>query len=149
MTKEAVILLVDDNQMDIDLALDAFAESKLCNNVQIVKSGEDALGYIFGEREYADRRRFPFPDLVLLDLKIPGIDGHEVLRRVKSAPVLKRLPIVVLTSSREESDLVRSYENYANSFLVKPVSFDGLQQVVRTIEDYWFAVNVGSPIEPT
>ncbi len=149
MTKQAVILLVDDNQMDIDLALDAFAEAKLCNKVQVVKSGEDALGYIFGEGEYADRRRFPFPDLVLLDLKMPGIDGHEVLRRVKTTPVLKRLPIVVLTSSREESDLVRSYENYANSFLVKPVSFEGLQQVVRTIADYWFAVNVGSQIERT
>ena len=113
----------------------------------VVTGGQDALDYLFGEGKYTDRTRFPLPSLVLLDLKLPGIDGFEVLRRIKSTPMLKRLPVIILTSSKEEGDRAFSYDNGANSYLVKPVSFDGFLDVVRKIEGYWLALNVAPPGE--
>lgn len=141
----AHILLVEDNRMDIELALDAFREAGMKNTVSVVRDGGEALDYLFGRDKYADRSAYPLPDIVLLDLKLPGIDGHEVLRQIKSAPVLKRLPVIVLTSSKEEGDRLLSYERGANSYLVKPVSFEGFLTVVRQIGDYWINLNVGPP----
>jgi CheY-like chemotaxis protein len=145
MNKPAHILLVEDNPMDVELTLDAFHEAKLLNTIQVASDGLQALDYLFGRGKYADRNAFPMPNLVLLDLKLPGIDGFEVLRQVKSAPILKRLPIVVLTSSKEEGDRALSYDRGANSYLVKPVSFDGFLGVVRQIEGYWLSLNVAPP----
>ena len=143
----AHILLVEDNRMDVELTLDAFREARLLNAIHVAPNGQDALDYLFGEGKYTDRTRFPLPSLVLLDLKLPGIDGFEVLRRIKSTPMLKRLPVIILTSSKEEGDRAFSYDNGANSYLVKPVSFDGFLDVVRKIEGYWLALNVAPPGE--
>jgi CheY-like chemotaxis protein len=145
MTRPAHILLVEDNRMDVELTLDAFHEARLGNTVHIASNGQDALDYMFGRGCYADRAAYPLPSLILLDLKLPKIDGHEVLRQIKGTPELKRLPVIILTSSKEEGDRALSYDHGANSYLVKPVSFDGFLEVVRQIEDYWITLNVGPP----
>jgi len=145
MDQPAHILLVEDNRMDVELTLDAFHEAKLLNTIYVASNGQEALGYLFGRGKYADRNTFPLPNLILLDLKLPGIDGFEVLRQIKSTPILKRLPVVILTSSKEEGDRALSYDRGANSYLVKPVSFDGFLGVVRQIEGYWLSLNVAPP----
>jgi CheY-like chemotaxis protein len=145
MNKLAHILLVEDNRMDVELTLDAFHEAKLLNTIHVASNGQEALDYLFGRGQYADRHAFPLPNLILLDLKLPGIDGFEVLRQLKSTPILKRLPVIILTSSKEEGDRALSYDYGANSYLVKPVSFDGFIGVVRQIEGYWLSLNVGPP----
>jgi CheY-like chemotaxis protein len=147
MPKAAHILLVEDNRLDIELTLDAFREAHLGNTVHVAKNGEGALEYLFGREQYADRVHYPLPDIILLDLKMPGIDGFEVLRQVKSTPELRRIPVVILTSSREEGDLALSYDCGANSYLVKPVSFEGFLKVVQQVQDYWLVLNVGPPKE--
>ncbi len=145
MEKNAHILLVEDNRMDIELTLDAFKEARLKNTIQVAQNGEEALDYLFGRGKYSDRETYPMPNLVLLDLKLPRVDGFEVLRQIKSAPILKRLPVVILTSSKEEGDRALSYDIGANSYLVKPVSFDGFLGVVRQIEGYWLTLNIAPP----
>ena len=141
----ARILLVDDNAMDVELALDAFHEVRLSNQIEVARSGQEALDRLFGRGPWADRGRDPLPDLILLDLKMPGIDGFEVLRQVKGAPVLRRIPVIILTPSREEGDRAMSYDTGANSYVVKPVSFQGFLKVVEQVQDYWLALNVGPP----
>ena len=141
----AHILLIEDNRMDIELTLDAFREAHLRNEVNVARNGNEAMDYLLGREKYADRKAYPMPDIVLLDLKLPGIDGHEVLRQIKGAPLLKRLPVIILTSSKEEGDRALSYDLGANSYLVKPVSFEGFLGVVRRIGDYWITLNVGPP----
>jgi CheY-like chemotaxis protein len=145
MNKSAHILLVEDNRMDVELTLDAFCQARLGNTVHVAWNGQEALDYLFGHGQYTDRRAYPLPDLILLDLKLPGIDGFEVLRRIKGTPGLKRLPVVVLTSSKEEGDRALSYDSGANSYLVKPVSFEGFLEVIRQVGDYWLTLNVGPP----
>jgi two-component system response regulator len=149
MNKPAHILLVEDNRMDVELTLDAFHEAKLLNTIHVASDGKEALDYLFGRGQFADRKAFPRPNLVLLDLKLPGIDGFEVLRQIKSTPVLKRLPVVILTSSKDEGDRALSYDRGANSYLVKPVSFDGFMGVVRQINGYWLSLNVAPPESET
>ena len=141
----AQILLVEDNRMDVELTLDAFREARLMNVVHVASNGTAALDYLLGRGQYLDRDAYPLPDLILLDLKLPGVDGFQVLREIKAAPILKRLPVVILTSSKEEGDRALSYDIGANSYLVKPVSFDGFLDVIRQIEGYWLSLNVGPP----
>ena len=145
MTRPAQILLVEDNRMDVELTLDAFEQVHLANQITVAANGQEALDYLFGRHDYADRQRHPLPDLILLDLKLPGIDGHEVLRRIKKAPSLKRIPVIILTSSREEGDRELGYDEGANSYLVKPVSFDEFIEVVHQVARYWLTLNVGPP----
>src|SRR5262245_32676760 len=145
MERPARILLVEDNRMDVELTLDAFREARLTNTVRVASNGQAALDYLLGRGEFADRAAHPLPNLILLDLKLPGIDGFEVLRQVKTTPILKRLPVVVLTSSKEEGDRALSYDIGANSYLVKPVSFEGFLGVVREIEGYWLTLNAPPP----
>jgi len=145
MDNPAQILLVEDNNMDVVLTLDAFREAKLKNKVNVTRSGHEALDYLFGRGKYEDRKEFPMPNLILLDLKMPGIDGFEVLRQIKSTDLLKRIPVIILTSSKEEGDRALSYDIGANSYLLKPISFDGFTDVVRRIDDYWFTLNIGAP----
>jgi CheY-like chemotaxis protein len=145
MERSANILLVDDNPMDVELTLDAFREARLRNSIHISTNGQDALDYLFGSKEYSDRQKYPLPNLMLLDLKMQGVDGHEVLRQIKISPILKRLPVIILTSSKEEYDRARCYDNGANSFLVKPVSFLGFVEVIKKIDDYWFSLNIAPP----
>ncbi len=141
------ILLVEDNRMDVELTLNAFQEVRLINPVHVATSGQEALDYLFGRGKYADRETYPLPCLILLDLKLPGIDGFEVLRQIKATPVLKRLPVIILTSSKEDGDRIMSYDRGANSYLVKPVSFEGFLNIVRHIKGYWLSLNVEPPLE--
>ena len=145
MDRFAHILLVEDNRMDVELTLDAFKEARLLNTIYVSPNGQDALDYLFGRGKYADRITYPIPNLVLLDLKLPGVDGFEVLRQVKSAPILRRLPVIILTSSKEEGDRALTYDIGANSYIVKPVSFNGFLDVIRQIEGYWISLNVAPP----
>jgi len=144
MREDAIILLVDDNRMDIALTLDAFREARLFNKIQVVQSGEAALNYLFGTGPYSDRTAYPLPNLILLDLKMPGIDGFEVLKRIKNTEILRRIPVIILTSSKEEEDRNLSYDIGTNSYLEKPISFQGFIEVVKQINDYWFTLNIGA-----
>jgi CheY-like chemotaxis protein len=147
MIEPASILLVEDNPMDVELILDAFKEARLANRIQVARNGEEALAFLFGQGEYADRKQYPLPDIILLDLKMPGIDGHEVLRRIKNTEKVKRLPVIILTSSKDEGDRAISYDNGANSYLVKPVSFEDFLKVVKQVSDYWLTLNIDPPLD--
>jgi CheY-like chemotaxis protein len=149
MFKAAHILLVEDNRMDIELTIDAFREQRLGNSIHIAANGQEAMDYLLGADPFADREAYPLPDLILLDLKMPVMDGYEVLRRIKSTPGLKRLPVIVLSSSKEEGDRAMTYDSGVNSYLVKPVSFDGFLDVVKRIESYWLTLNVPPPVRPS
>ena len=141
----AHILLVEDNRLDVELTLDAFRDARLANVMHVATGGQQALDYLFRRGQFADKEKHKLPDIILLDLKMPGVDGFEVLRQVKTAPEVKRIPIIVLTSSKEEGDRALSYDCGANSYLVKPVSFEGFLDVVKQIENYWLVLNVGPP----
>ncbi len=149
MSRSANILLVDDNTMDVELTLDAFREAHFSNTIQVAKNGQEALDYLFGNGQFADRGKHPLPDVVLLDLKMPKIDGFEVLRQVKTAPYIMRIPIIILTSSTEEGDRALGYDCGANSYLVKPISFEGFLAVVRNVGEYWLTLNVKPPKHDT
>ncbi len=145
LDRPARILLVDDNANDVELTLEAFREVKLTNTFEVATSGQDALDRLFARVDKQRDQHEPLPDLILLDLKMPRVDGFEVLRQLKSAPILRRIPVVILTSSREEGDRAMTYDSGANSYLVKPISFDGMVDVVTRIQDYWLSINVGPP----
>ena len=142
MTENAVeILLVEDNPDDLKLALRAFERHKFANQVHVVRDGVEALAFIFCTDEYANRQIENGPKVILLDLKLPLVDGVEVLRRTKSDPRTRGIPIVMLTSSREERDIVESYQLGVNSYIVKPVDFDQFMEVVRQLGFYWLLIN--------
>jgi CheY-like chemotaxis protein len=136
-----VILVVEDDPNDILLIQRAFSKARILNPLQFVSDGDDAVGYLSGDGIYADRAKFPFPVLVLLDLKLPRRSGLEVLGWIRGQPGLKRLPVVVLTSSKESVDINRAYDLGANSYLVKPVGFDSLLELVKSLEVYWMMLN--------
>jgi CheY-like chemotaxis protein len=138
------ILLIEDNRMDVELTMSAFREHRVDNEIHVALGGQAGLDYLFGQDEYADRSAHPLPDLVLLDLKMPVVDGHEVLRRIRCSDKLRRIPVVVLSSSNEEGDLASSYDFGANSFLVKPISFDDFVHFVSLLQAYWLTINVPS-----
>lgn len=141
MTDPVSILLVEDNPHDVELALHAFKTNKIANHVQVARDGAEALDFLFREGEFASLVDEPLPDIVLLDLKLPKVDGLEVLRRMKEDPVVRFVPVVVLTSSQQESDMVRSYDLGVNSYIVKPVDFDQFTEAVKTIGFYWLLLN--------
>jgi DNA-binding response OmpR family regulator len=136
------ILLVEDDPNDIFLIQRAFKKANIANPIKSVSDGEQAMAYLSGEGEFQDRARFPLPGLILLDLKLPRKSGLEVLTwiRAQTGPV-RRIPIIMLTSSRQTSDVNRAYDLGANSYLVKPVAFEGLLQVVQTIDLFWIALS--------
>jgi CheY-like chemotaxis protein len=136
-----LVLLVEDNPDDEALALRALQKSNLANEIAVVRDGEEALEFLFCEGRYADRDPRDKPVVTLLDLKLPKIDGLEVLRRVKSDERTRRLPIVVLTSSREEQDLIASYDHGANSYIRKPVDFRQFADAVVQLGLYWLVLN--------
>jgi two-component system response regulator len=138
---EVEILLVEDNPNDVELTLRALKKRNLANKVHVVKDGAEALEFIFGTGTYAERDINHIPKVILLDLKLPKVDGLEVLRIVKSDERTKVIPVVVLTSSKEESDLVESYRLGANSYITKPVDFDKFAQIVSEMGLYWLLVN--------
>ena len=140
-TKEVEILLVEDNPDDLELMLHALRKEGLGNRIQIVRDGAEALDYIFRRGEFAERDANGHPRLILLDLKLPKVDGLEVLRQVKADASARTIPVVVLTTSKEESDMVRSYQLGANSYLQKPVDFGAFMKMVKEIGFYWLMVN--------
>jgi CheY-like chemotaxis protein len=144
MPKLKRILLVEDNPNDVELTLSALQECRLTNEVDVVHDGAEALDYIY-QRGAFENRGPEFLAVVLLDLKMPRVDGLEVLRRIKSDPKLHRLPIVMLTSSREEQDLIRSYDLGVNAFVVKPVDFGQFVEAIRNIGVFWAIVNEPPP----
>ena len=131
------VLLAEDNPGDVRLTEKAFEEGSVLNNLYTVSDGIEAMKCLRQEGEYADR---PRPDLVLLDLNMPGKDGKEVLKDVKADPELRRIPVVILTSSEAEEDILESYDFHANAYLTKPVDFEGFLEVVERIEDFWLTV---------
>lgn len=141
MLSDQFILLVEDDTNDVLLIKRAFKKAGLEQVLKVVQNGEQAVAYLLGEGMYGDRQRFPLPFLMLLDLKMPGLDGFGVLQWVRGKPELKRLLIVVLTSSSFQSDVDRAYELGANSYLVKPVEFEEVVHLVRRFEAYWTEIN--------
>ena len=136
-TEPIKILLVEDNPGDARLAVEALKDSKIRNNLYHVEDGVEAMGFLHREERYAD---VPLPDLILLDLNLPRKDGREVLEEIKDNPALKLIPVVVLTTSEAERDLVRTYGLHANAYVVKPIDLDRFIEVVRAIEDFWFSI---------
>lgn len=131
------ILLVDDDPGDVELTMEVLKESKLKLTIDTVSDGEQALKYLRGEGRYAGK---PRPDLLLLDLNMPKVDGREVLRQVKGDPDLKTIPVVVLTTSDADQDVLHTYDLGANCFVTKPVGLDQFAKVVKSIEDFWFMI---------
>jgi two-component system response regulator len=140
-TSSVEILLVEDNPKDVRLALHAFQKHNLANAVQVARDGVEALDYLFGTGPFAGRDTAQRPKVVLLDLKLPLVDGTEVLERIRADPRTRTLPVVVLTSSREEPDIDRCYRLGVNSYIVKPVDFDQFLEVSRQLGFYWLMVN--------
>ncbi len=132
------ILLVEDDEYDIELTLRALREDRIANHVTVLRNGEEALKFL-AERQGGEMD--DMPRLILLDLKLPKCDGHQVLQRIKENPVMKIIPVVVLTSSREEEDMMRSYLGGANSYIQKPVNFEQFRKVVKDLGLYWLMVN--------
>ncbi len=141
MTREKRILLVEDDPDDVELTMRALKKHKIVNEVIVAHDGAEALELLLE----GDLKEHP-PELVLLDLKLPKVNGLEVLQRLRQEPRLHRLPIVVLTSSTEERDLLASYENGANSFIRKPVDYDQFAEAVRQLGLYWLVLNIGAPV---
>lgn len=138
------ILLAEDSRNDVELTLAALAEYKLANHIDVVRDGAEALDYLYARGAHAGRASGN-PALVLLDLKMPKVDGLEVLRQVKGDPQLRTIPVVMLTSSREEGDLLRSYELGVNAYVVKPVEFGEFMGAVRQLGGFWAVVNEAPP----
>lgn len=137
MPDEAIILLVEDRGNDILLIRKALAKGEIINPLQVVRDGPEAIAYLSGEGKYGNREEFPLPALVLLDLKMPGMDGFEVLKWIRQQPGLSALRVIVLTSSDESRDVNEAYRLGANSFLVKPMDFTDFVATTRLIKDYW------------
>ena len=139
------ILLVEDDPSDAELTLHALEKSKLVNKIHVVRDGEEALDFLFCRSSFSDRRFEEAPRLVLLDLKLPKVEGLEVLKAVKLDPRTKAIPIIVLTSSKQDRDVVKSYQLGVNSYIQKPVNFGEFQDVVRQLGMYWLLLNSKPP----
>ncbi len=137
MSETNLILLAEDEDNDAFFIARAFQKRQILNPLQRVKDGEEAITYLKGEGKFADRKQFPLPILMVMDLKMPRLSGFEVIAWVRQQPVIKRLPIVVLTSSRENPDINRAYELGANTYLVKPVDFEGLVDMIERLNLFW------------
>ncbi len=141
MTQEMDILLIEDNPEDVEITLRAFRKHHIANRIHVVRDGEEALECLFSTGRYADHSPCQNTRLILLDLKLPKVDGLEILQKCKSDPRTKHIPVVVLTSSREEQDLARSYDYGVNSYVVKPVDFPQFSDAVRQLGLYWMLLN--------
>ena len=136
-TKPVEILLVEDNEGDVGLVEEVFEDAKIRNTLHVAEDGEEAMLFLNKEKPFVNA---PTPDIILLDLNLPQKDGREVLEEIKTDDKLKRIPVVVLTTSKAEEDIVRSYDLHANSYITKPVDFDQFIRVIKSIEDFWLEV---------
>ena len=140
-SEKLTILLVEDDPNDVMLLERAFKKANIMNPIQVVDNGEDAQAYLLGADKFSDRKKYPMPEVILLDLKLPRKSGLEVLAWLKHQPNLKRIPVIVLTSSAEKRDINRAYELGVNSYLTKPVEFEDLLEMVKNIKGYWLEMN--------
>jgi two-component system response regulator len=145
--RELVVLIVEDDPDDLELTLHTFGEARITNPIEVARDGQEALDYIFCRGAHSGREAVP-PRLILLDLKLPKIGGIEVLRAIKADPRTKAIPVVILTSSREERDLIEGYQLGANSYIQKPVDFAQFQKTIREMGYYWLVVNQQSAPTP-
>ncbi len=143
--KEVEILLVEDNPDDVELALHALRQEKLANQVAVARDGEEALDFLFCRGAHKNRSFENAPKVVMLDLKLPKVDGIEVLRQLKNDPRTKAIPVVILTSSREEKDMIHSYQLGVNAYIQKPVDFEQFRNVVKQLGLFWLVVNQAPP----
>jgi CheY-like chemotaxis protein len=134
------ILLADDDDDDCMLTREALAESRLLSELYVVRDGEELLDYLYHRGKYANPNSFPRPGLILLDLNMPKKDGREALREIKNDPQLRQIPVIILTTSKAEEDIYHTYDLGANSFIIKPMNFESLVEVMRTIGKYWFEI---------
>lgn len=132
------ILLIEDNEGDIVLTLEAFEESKIRTDISVVKNGADALDFLYRTGQYTDARR---PDLILLDINIPVYNGHEVLKKIKSDPVLKLIPVIILTTSQNQKDINLAYEHHSNSYVTKPIDMEDFLKTILKIEQFWLQLS--------
>jgi len=135
------ILLAEDNQYDADITLRVFEEAKLKNNVYVVKDGKEALDFVYHEGNYQDAKKFPRPDLILLDIKMPKVDGFQVLEKLKSDLQYKVIPVIMLTSSKTDEDMAENYDNSAASYMQKPVNYDDFVKAIDGFNFYWYIIN--------
>lgn len=145
--RPAVILLAEDDLGDQELVRRALDEGKMDYRLHVVEDGEDVLNYLYRRERYADRERFPLPDLILMDLNMPRLDGRHVLHTLKTHPVLRCIPVVVLTTSRQDREILQCYESGANSCIVKPTGAEELIELVRLVEKYWFEAVMLPPLK--
>lgn len=138
---EVEILIVEDNPDDLEMALFSFREANIASKIGVARDGREALDFIFAEGTHAGRNKTQLPKVILLDLKLPKIDGFEVLKRLKENPLTKSIPVVVLTSSKEQRDMVESYQLGVNSYIVKPVNFENFTAVIKELGIYWLVHN--------
>lgn len=139
------ILLVEDNQDDVDLTLHAFKKNNIKNVVKVVNDGAEALDYLFGKGKYSGRNLEEMPAIILLDIKLPNVGGLEVLQQIRANELTKLLPVVILTSSKEEQDIINSYSFGVNSYVRKPVDFNQFAEAVRQLGLYWLLLNEAPP----
>jgi len=138
--KPIVILFADDDRDDQHLVKEAFEDNRLANDLRFVNNGKELLEYLNREGKYKDPKFSPKPDLILLDLNMPKIDGREALEKIKNDKTLKRIPVVILTTSKAEEDVIRTYNLGVNSFISKPVTFKEMVKIVQMLEKYWFQI---------
>jgi CheY-like chemotaxis protein len=144
MGNPVIILLVEDNPGDVRLTREALKEGKLLNELYVAQDGVEALAFLHHEGRFAES---PYPDIILLDLNLPRMDGRELLALIKQDQRFKRIPVVVLTTSKAEEDVIKSYELHANCFITKPVGLDQFIQIIQSVEEFWFTI-VRLPPEP-
>ena len=142
------LLLAEDDDEDLEMTLDALKESRLSNDIRVTRDGEELMEYLLREGRYGDGADAPTPGLILLDLNMPRKDGREALAEIKSNPKLRKIPVIVLTTSKAEEDIVRSYDLGVNSFITKPVTFSGLVEAMNVLGKYWLEI-VELPPTPT
>jgi CheY-like chemotaxis protein len=140
--RPAVILLIEDDETHVMLITRAFEDVKIRHEIHWMGSGDEALDYLLRRSKYADPEDSPRPDLILLDLRLPVVDGHEILKEIKGSEHLKALPVVILTTSRNDADIAKAYSNYANSYLVKPMGSDLFREMMTALGNYWLKWNV-------
>ena len=146
MVKDTIeILLVEDDPDDLELTMHVLQEEHICNRIQVARDGEEALDFLFCRGAFSERDRDCHPKLILLDLKLPKVDGLEVLEQIKRDPRTRALPVVILTSSKQEDDLVRGYRLWGNSYIQKPVDFDQFRNTIKRLGYYWLLVNQPPP----